>query len=170
MLKSIVIFWAHFIRSNTVELFKNSGVLIASATVSQKFVVTGATTWPQHYHFTTIRLKFWWNLYINLRSSFWDIIFILSKNIEILLFFRFFWPWVTLDDLELLKTIFFWKTYFKSFILRYHLPTLKKYWNLTLFRDFWPWVTSNDLLTNFSEKLKPRASFWYIICIVCVNS
>ena len=82
----------------------------------------------------------------------------------------FFSQFLTSNELEWSWHQVFWKADAKSFILRYHLPTLKNIEIWPFFHDFWPWVNSNDLEINFSEKLMLRASFWYIICTVCVNS
>ena len=92
------------------------------------------------------------------RASFWSIIRLLAKKIEI-------WPWlvfVTSTDLVWPRDFLFWKACVKSVILIYNLPYFINVQNLTYFWDFWPRMTSGDLATAFFGKLTSWASFWDI--------
>ena len=80
-----------------------------------------------------------------------------------LLKFDLFSEFLTSGDLCWPRFLFFWKAEVKSVILIYNLPIFNDFWNLTYFRNFSPRVTFVDLVTPFFEKLRSRASFWYMI-------
>ena len=95
------------------------------------------------------------------RASFWHYLYNFDKVLNL-----FFLRCLTFVDLEWPRDKLFWKSFAKSFILRYNLCIFNQFWNLTFltfYWDFWPLMTFNDLETNFFENFTPRASFWGII-------